>query len=171
MGISKEAFQTSEGFGNIHPGEDPDLAIRLWNLGYQTALIPDATVFHKRRISWRTFYIQVNKFGKVRPILNLWHPETARMAYWLPTLFIGYTIFSLVSLVMGYGYFMSFLLLYFVIIFIGATVQYKSIRIGVTSVIAVLIQFYGYGSGFLKSYYYIHLLNKVPEQKFKYLFF
>ena len=30
MGISKKAFEDSKGFGNIHPGEDPDLSIRLW---------------------------------------------------------------------------------------------------------------------------------------------
>ena len=35
MGISKKAFLVSKGFGNIHPGEDPDLSIRLWNLGFQ----------------------------------------------------------------------------------------------------------------------------------------
>ena len=29
MGISKEAFLKSGGFGKIHPGEDPDLSIRL----------------------------------------------------------------------------------------------------------------------------------------------
>jgi len=41
MGLSKKAFQESKGFGRIHPGEDPDLSIRLWNLGYQTKLIPE----------------------------------------------------------------------------------------------------------------------------------
>ena len=33
MGLSKKAFVASKGFGNIHPGEDPDLSIRLWKLG------------------------------------------------------------------------------------------------------------------------------------------
>jgi hypothetical protein len=49
---------------NIHPGEDPDLSIRLWNL----VLKPDSflmpTVYHKRRIDWDKFSVQVNKFGK-----------------------------------------------------------------------------------------------------------
>ena len=70
MGISKKAFEASKGFSNIHPGEDPDLSIRLWDLGFKTKLIPTAFVYHKRRIDWDKFYIQVNKFGKVRPILN-----------------------------------------------------------------------------------------------------
>ncbi|AXT54794.1 glycosyltransferase [Aquimarina sp. MMG015] len=171
MGISKEAFEASEGFGNIHPGEDPDLTIRLWKLGYDTALIPDAKVFHKRRISWNKFYIQVNKFGLVRPILNLWHPETSKITYWFPTLFVLYTIFAMITALLGFWYFIAFWILYFVIIFINATINYHSLSIGIQSVMAVWVQFYGYGKGFLKSYYYIHLLKKNPEQKFKKLFF
>ena len=34
MGISKGAFQATGGFGRIHPGEDPDLSIRLKEMGY-----------------------------------------------------------------------------------------------------------------------------------------
>ena len=34
MGISKEAYENVGGYGNIHPGEDPDLTIRIWNKGY-----------------------------------------------------------------------------------------------------------------------------------------
>ncbi|MFD2561763.1 glycosyltransferase [Aquimarina rubra] len=171
MGISKEAFEASQGFGNIHPGEDPDLTIRLWKLGYETALIPDAKVFHKRRISWNKFYIQVNKFGLVRPILNSWHPETSKITYWFPSLFLAYTLFSILTAVLGYWYFLGLWCLYFLTILISATVRYNSLSIGVQSVVAVFVQFYGYGKGFLKSYYYIHLLKKVPEQQFKKLFF
>ncbi len=171
MGLSKEAFEASKGFGDIHPGEDPDLTIRLWKLGYNTALIPDAKVFHKRRISWKKFYIQVNKFGLVRPILNSWHPETAKITYWLPTLFLGYLIFSIITALLGYWYFIAILVVYFAIIFLGATLTYKNISIGIQSILAVFIQFYGYGKGFLKSYYYIHLLKKVPEKQFEKLFF
>ncbi|MHA7058973.1 glycosyltransferase family 2 protein [Aquimarina sp. M1] len=171
MGISKEAFETSRGFGNIHPGEDPDLTIRLWKLGYETTLIPNAKVFHKRRISWKKFYIQVHKFGLVRPILNQWHPETSKITYWFPSLFMAYIVFAIVMTVIGYWYFMALLVLYFMVVFMSATLRYKSLSIGIQSVVAVFVQFYGYGKGFLKSYYYIHLLKKIPEQQFKKLFF
>ncbi len=171
MGISREAFNASKGFGNIHPGEDPDLTIRLWNLGYETALIPDAKVFHKRRISWDKFYIQVNKFGMVRPILNKWHPETAKITYWFPALFLGYMLFSIVNLIVGIPYFILLLGVYFLSIGIGASIKYKSISIGIQAIIAVCIQFYGYGKGFLKSYFYIHILNRKPQNQFKKLFF
>ena len=55
MGISKEAFLASNGFGRIHPGEDPDLSIRLWNLGFKTKLIPDAYVIIKDVFPGKSF--------------------------------------------------------------------------------------------------------------------
>ncbi len=171
MGISREAFEASEGFGNIHPGEDPDLAIRLWKLGYDTALIPMAKVFHKRRITWDKFYMQVYKFGLVRPILNLWHPATAKITYWFPVAFIIYTLFSIILLLFGYWLWIGVWALYLILIAVGAALHTKSVYIGILSLMAVVVQFYGYGKGFLTSYYYIHLLKKKPEQKFKELFF
>ncbi|MBP2833901.1 glycosyltransferase [Aquimarina sp. U1-2] len=171
MGLSKEAFQASKGFGNIHPGEDPDLTIRLWKLGFTTALIPDAKVFHKRRISWKKFHTQVRKFGLVRPILTHWHPETSKITYWFPTFFILYLAISIGALILGFWYFMAFLGLYLVTIGIGAYITFKNISIAIQSILAVLIQFYGYGKGFFTSYYYIHLLKKDPEEQFPKLFF
>ena len=82
MGISKAAFEKTHGYGNIHPGEDPDLTFRIWEAGFETKLIEDAFVYHKRRIDWNKFYTQVKKFGMVRPILNHWHPDTAKFTYW-----------------------------------------------------------------------------------------
>ncbi|KAG1647539.1 hypothetical protein GQR58_030519 [Nymphon striatum] len=87
MGISKTAFEEVGGYGSIHPGEDPDLTFRFWEKGYETKLISEAYVFHKRRIDWSKFYNQVKKFGMVRPILNKWHPQTSKPTYWFPTLF------------------------------------------------------------------------------------
>ena len=96
MGLSRRAFEVSKGFGNIHPGEDPDLSIRLWELGFETRLIPQAYVYHKRRIDWEKFAIQVKKFGKARPILNSWYPKYSKPTFFFPTLFIlglGVSIF------------------------------------------------------------------------------
>ena len=65
MGISRKAFESTGGYGRIHPGEDPDLSIRLWEKGFATKLIPEAFVFHKRRIAFKQFFRQVTKFGMV----------------------------------------------------------------------------------------------------------
>ena len=83
IGISKEVFLKTGGYGKIHPGEDPDLSQRIKKQGYSTIFIPNAYVFHKRRDSWEKFYRQVHKFGMVRPILNVWHQATSKITFWL----------------------------------------------------------------------------------------
>lgn len=176
MGISKKAFESSKGFGNIHPGEDPDLTIRLWKLGYKTRLFSKAFVYHKRRIDWDKFSLQVSKFGKVRPILNYWYPEYSKYAFWFPTLFFLGLIASFLSLFFLFNWNFNDLPLklyfaYFVIIFIVSSIQNKNPIIGFLSIIAVWKQFTGYGLGFLKSSFKLNILKKTPELAFPELFF
>lgn len=171
MGLSKNAFEKSNGFGNIHPGEDPDLSIRLWNLGFKTKLIKEAFVFHKRRISWNKFYIQVNKFGKARPILNSWYPFYAKPTFWLPSIFILGFFGALISALFGVFYFIFCYFLYFILLFATAFFKTKQIKLAILAVIASIIQFYGYGSGFLVSFLRITILNQKPETAFPELFF
>ena len=171
MGLSKKAFEDSKGFGIIHPGEDPDLSIRLWNLGYKTKLISEAYVFHKRRISWRKFYKQVYKFGMVRPILNSWHPSTKKITYWFPTIFcLGFVsaIFLLfINIIWGFVAY----ILYFMLVFVMALVSTKSVLVSVLSIPAIVVQFVGYGYGFLKSTLSLQMSNDKPEMVFPELFF
>lgn len=171
MGLSKAAFETSGGFGVIHPGEDPDLSIRLYKLGFKTMLFNNAFVYHKRRISWEKFYQQVHKFGLVRPIINSWHPETERFLFWFPALFfLGFMTAVCLSL---FGWYLPIMAYagYFVIAFFMAFWQSKSVIVAVLSIAAVCIQFFGYGYGFLKSTFYIKLLKRQPEKQFPKLFF
>ncbi|QHI34795.1 GalNAc(5)-diNAcBac-PP-undecaprenol beta-1,3-glucosyltransferase [Kordia antarctica] len=172
MGISKEVFEKTKGFGQIHPGEDPDLTIRIWNEGYETILIPEAFVYHKRRISWKKFHTQVNKFGMVRPILNLWHPETAKLTYWFPTLFcLGFVVSTVLSIFLGFHWFLIAYGVYFVTILLDAFRTTKSIKIALLTIVAVCIQFYGYGVGFLKSTIALKIFKHKPQEKFPKLFF
>jgi len=172
MGISKKAFEASNGFGGIHPGEDPDLTIRLWNLGFKTKLFPDAYVFHKRRISWKTFYRQVHKFGMVRPILNKWYPQTRKVTYWFPTIFCIGLIIAIALFLMQFKWLLFCYILYFIIAFITALFSTKSVIVSLLSLMAILVQFLGYGYGFLKSNFFLMLNNnKEPETIFPMLFF
>jgi len=52
-----------------------------------------------------------------------------------------------------------------------SSIQNKSIKIGFYSIVAASIQFYGYGTGFLKSFYAIQVLKKAPQEAFPKLFF
>ena len=170
MGISKEAFEATGGYGKIHPGEDPDLTFRIWNAGFETALIPDAKVFHKRRISWSSFRTQVYKFGVVRPILSKWHKGTGKITFWFPTLFTLYLLFSLaISPFCQLPILM--VLIYLLLIMSTALSQTKSLKIAVMSVVTSLIQFISYGYGFLISNFKINVLGKSPKEAFPKFFF
>jgi glycosyltransferase involved in cell wall biosynthesis len=171
MGISKEVFLKTGGYAKIHPGEDPDLSQRIKKEGYSTTFIPNAHVFHKRRISWKKFYTQVNRFGMVRPILNTWHPTTAKITFWFPTSFVIVVVISAVMSALWDFRFILPLFVYLGAILLGSSFRNKSLYIGVLSVIAVFVQFFGYGLGFLKSTFFVRILNKDPQKQFPNLFF
>src|SRR5690554_2890981 len=171
MGISKEAFQATGGFGKIHPGEDPDLSQRILKAGYETTFIPDAFVYHKRRISWSKFYLQVKKFGLVRPILNQWHPSSSKITFWFPSLFVFFVLFSILFALFFNSLFLVPLTLYVCVIFFDSTIKNKSVYIGLLSIIATFIQFFGYGLAFMKSFFFIRVMNKNPQKQFPFLFF
>lgn len=170
MGLSKHAFEATGGFNKIHPGEDPDLTLRLWKNNFETALIKDAFVYHERRISWVLFYRQVHKFGMVRVILNKWHPNSNKITYWFPTVFILGLFISVASMFLGVFWPIVIFAIYFLLIFIHSTLR-NGFVVGFKSIVAASIQFYAYGTGFFKSWLKIFVF-KIPEEKaFPKLFF
>jgi glycosyltransferase involved in cell wall biosynthesis len=171
MGISKEAFEATAGFSKIHPGEDPDLSQRILKAGFKTTFIPNAAVFHKRRISWNKFHTQVTKFGMVRPILSSWHPSSAKITFWFPSLFVGFAIASVFTSILWNWIAILPLACYISLVFLGAAFTNKSVLIGFLAVVALFIQFFGYGLAFLKSTFFIRILKKDPQKQFPHLFF
>ncbi|MTG97779.1 MULTISPECIES: glycosyltransferase [Myroides] len=171
MGISKKAFEASGGYGKIHPGEDPDLTIRLWELGFETELFPKAYVYHKRRIDWKKFYTQVNKFGKARPILNKRYPKYSKLTYWFPSVFILGLLMSLIGILFENYYLFCLYILYFLLVFMTSAIKERSLKIGFLSILSVFIQFFGYGTGFVKATYRIVVLNRKPEEALPEMFF
>jgi len=172
MGISREAFLKSKGFGNIHPGEDPDLSIRLKKLGFSTKLYRDLKVFHKRRVSISSFFKQVYKFGVARTILNNRYPSTKKIIYWFPFLF---SFSFLISIFLFFLDINSVLMLMFIFYFIVVFIQSSLLNnplVGLFSVLTTLIQFLGYGYGFLNSFILINIFsNKKIESIFPQMFF
>ena len=167
MGISKEAFLKSGGFGKIHPGEDPDLSIRLKKSGFRTALYADLKVFHKRRVSIKSFFKQVYKFGIARSILNHKFPETRKIIYWFPTIFSFVFFISIIlELLIIESLILNIYLFYFLAVFILSSIK-NNIWVGFLSVITTLIQFFGYGYGFIRS---LIMINIFPNQKIESIF-
>jgi glycosyltransferase involved in cell wall biosynthesis len=171
MGISKEAFLKSGGFGRIHPGEDPDLSIRLWDLGFVSSFIEAAFVFHKRRISWRLFFKQVHAFGSVRPILMKQYPKYSKPTFWLPTLFILFMIAGVILGILGFKWPLVLVGLYIGLLFIAAFIKEGSFLVALSVIPALFIQMFGYGWGFLKTKIRLKLSNKPFEEIFPNLYF
>ncbi|MBO3117363.1 glycosyltransferase [Winogradskyella sp. DF17] len=171
MGLSKTAFEATGGFGDIHPGEDPDLSLRLHKMGFKTTLLSNAFVYHKRRITWSKFYQQVHKFGLVRPILNSWHPKSKSLVFWFPTIFVFGLIIAVLLYAVEFPYLLYLYLGYLSLGLVWASIESRSIIVGVQAVIAILIQFFGYGYGFLKSTIAISFMKREPKAIFPHLFF
>lgn len=174
MGISKKAFETSGGFGDLRIGEDPDLTMTLWEHGFNSQLIPEAKVVHKRRTSLKKFQKQVYEFGIARPILNERHPSYKKITFWFPTIFMLGLIFNillLLSYLFDFGeiflLFPIFLYLtYFFLHLIFAFLETQSFRVAMLSLKTTLVQFSSYGYGFLLSWIQISFLKKNPKKIF-----
>jgi glycosyltransferase involved in cell wall biosynthesis len=154
MGISKEAFEKTKGFNHYKVGEDIDLSFRLWGEGYETQLISDAYVYHKRRTTIKQFFKQTFSFGTARPELNRRFPSTKKITYWFPSVFIFGLDLGIVLLFFGYSKLLLFYLAYFILLFFDSLAQNKSFKVAYLSIITTLTQFYGYGLGFFKSYFF-----------------
>lgn len=175
MGISRKAYEKTGGFAAMRIGEDPDLSMRLWENGFETRLFQDSKVIHKRRTSLKKFAKQVYQFGVARPILNQRHPNYVKPTFWFPSLFFLGTLFAWFTFVLGFIIFdlikilhipMMFWLLYMVLIFVFATLRFKSIKVGVLSMQTTLIQFFNYGYGFLESQFKLNILKQDPKKAF-----
>jgi len=151
MGLSRKAFEATGGFGKIHPGEDPDLVFRLWQQGFTTGFVPEALVYHKRRITWALFLKQIVKFGSVRPILNKRYPKYQRLSFWMPSLFLIGGICALLLWLFSVPYALYLYMLYFSLVLLHALITTKSLPISFMALFAAGLQLFAYGFAFLRS--------------------
>lgn len=154
LGLSKKAFEKTQGFSIMKNGEDIDLTFRLWENSFETQLIAKAFVYHKRRSTISQFFKQTFGFGTARPILNKKYPQTAKITYWFPSLFILGLDLNIILAIFGYAQFLYFYGFYFSIIFFDSLIQNKSLSVAFLSLITSLTQFLGYGMGFLESQFF-----------------
>ena len=170
MGLSAEAFKRTGGFAKQRIGEDIDLYFRLVDKGLKTRFFSDAFVYHKRRTSLGEFFAQTRNFGAARPILNRMHPESARLTYWLPSLFLIGLITAVILTYFGFYFFLIPYALYVFAIVIDSTKKNRDFRVGLMSCLAVFCQFFGYGSGFLRTSFRIYVQRKGNREAFPQMF-
>lgn len=154
LGISKKAFEVTNGFSKMKIGEDIDLTFRLWKNNFETQFIENAFVYHKRRSTFKQFFNQTFAFGEGRPFLNKKYPGTAKITYWFPSVFSILLLLSTIFLIAGIPLFAFLFLFYFIIIFLDSLLKNKNIRVAFVSIFTTLIQFFGYGYGFLKGMFF-----------------
>ena len=87
MGILRDVYLKLGGFSKMRFGEDIDFSYRIVEAGFQTRLLPDAWVWHKRRTDFRKFFRQVYNSGIARINLMKRHPGTLKLVHLLPTVF------------------------------------------------------------------------------------
>ena len=179
MGIRREVYAHLNGFAKMRFGEDIDFSYRIVEAGYSTRLFPEAWVWHKRRTDFRKFFRQVYNSGIARINLEKRHPGTLKMVHLLPMVFtVGVVLMCVTSFVgrmlMVYGpgpdplhrwYWLCAgpllpLLLYVLLVFADATVQFRSASIGLRAVVAAFVQLMGYGCGFLYAWWQRCVLGK-----------
>ncbi len=153
MGISRKVFEITGGFKFDRYAEDIEFSIRMKNTGFKVGLIPDAYVFHKRRTNFVQFYKQVFNFGKGRALIGGLYPGEVKITHWFPAIFSLGTVLMLLLLLVSQPLFIfafSAFVVYLFAIFIHALIVSKNFLVAVFSVPAALLQFFGYGAGFLQ---------------------
>ena len=170
LGISKQAFEVTGGFDKMKIGEDIDLTFRLWENNFETQFIENAFVYHKRRTTFQQFFRQTFAFGKARPFLNRKYPETSKITYWFPSIFILGIITTILFLLIGNTILLKLFGLYLLLIFCDALIKNMKIMVAVFSIYATLLMFLGYGSGFLRSTIRLHIFQKSMKDTFPEMF-
>ena len=154
MGISKEVFHATAGFQFDRYSEDIELSLRIRKAGFQSWLIPDALVYHKRRDTLPGFFRQVRNFGRGRIEAARVHSGTLRPTHFLPLIF---SLGLVCGLCIG---FVNALLLnatlllygcYLLLIFCGALISTHSLSAALLAVPSAIVQLSGYAWGFLSA--------------------
>lgn len=150
MGFSHEVYTKVGGFKDMF-GEDIDLSTRIREAGFTTALFHKAFVYHKRRVSLKSFFKQVYVFGIARVELYLLHPESLKIVHLLPAAFVIGSLFLILSAVVCPWALLP-LGIYLLALFCESLIKNKSIKIAALSVLTSIIQLSGYGWGFIKAF-------------------
>lgn len=165
MGIRRDVYQQLNGFRAMRFGEDIDFSYRIVGAGYTTALIDSAFVYHKRRADLKKFFRQVYNSGNARVNLTILHPGTLKLVHLLPAAFtVGVVAFVLLGC--WFPVCWSLLLLYMLLIWVDATIQNKSLSIGILAIAASFVQLMGYGCGFLVAAWRRWVLKKDNQDAF-----
>ena len=171
MGISREVYKATGGFSNMRFGEDVDFSLRILEKGYTTALIKEAFVYHKRRSNLRQFFKQVYNSGIARINLQKRHPGSMKLVHFAPAVFtMGFVVLILAGAILS-PWFLAPLALHILMLFLSATIQNRSLSIGLLAILTSYTQLLGYGSGFILAFWRRLILGRDEYSAFKRSFY
>lgn len=152
MGISREVFEKTGGYLITRMGEDIEFSLRIIGQGFQTGLISEAFVYHKRRTSLKQFFKQLHFFGRARINIKRFFPSELKAVHLLPTVFVlGLVLWPLTFLVLPSLFWLgsSLIGLFTLGIFVHALSESNKLNVAVLSVAAAYTQLTAYGIGMI----------------------
>ncbi len=166
MGYSREVYQKVGGFSKMRFGEDIDMSLRILNGNFETRLIREAGVYHKRRTDFRKFFKQVYNSGIARINLFVLYPRSLKAVHILPSVFVIGLFVLLVA-----GAFSLFLYVFPLLLaglfFFDALRSSKNFRVALLAIPASFIQLFAYGIGFLQAWWKRLVVRGDEFQAFK----
>ena len=153
MGISRAVWERTGGFLTSRMGEDILFSIAALRLGFKSALIPEAFIYHKRRTQFAQFFRQLKFFGRARINIARFYPDELKLVHTFPLLFtVGVCGIPLWYFIFKPFFFLGLagLATYVILLFIDAFKTTKSLHVAGLSIIAAFVQLFGYGVGFIQ---------------------
>ncbi|MBN3584551.1 glycosyltransferase [Algoriphagus aestuarii] len=150
MGVSRKVFETIGGFVDANKGEDIEWSIRIKKAGFKLELVEEAFVFHKRKNTLKSFAIQAFSFGRNRVNVSRYHPDAIKEVHFLPTLFIVFCMGMGISGLLGLWVFpfqLAVLIFWSLAVVIESSIKYRSLIVGIYSLLTSFTQLFSYGSG------------------------
>lgn len=159
MGYSRKVYNAVGGFREMF-SEDIDMSTRIRLAGFSIGLIPEAYVWHKRRVDFRKFLRQVYVFGMSRITLKILYPDSLKIVHALPAIAVIFAVIIILLSIIFSPWWLCLFAVYFIAVFVLALCATHSVIIAIKSVPAAVIQIGGYGVGFIKAWFTKILLGK-----------
>lgn len=159
MGFSRAVADKVGGFREMF-SEDIDMSTRIRQAGFSIGLLPDVSVFHKRRVNFARFFRQVHVFGMSRITLKQLYPGSLKLVHTLPAIAVVTGIILLLLGIFASPWWLLPLAIYLIALFISAIAATRSVRIALLAVPAGVIQIVGYGTGFIRAWFNDILLGR-----------
>lgn len=159
MGFTREVASRVGGFREMF-SEDIDISTRIRNEGFTIGLIPEAEVWHKRRVDFGKFFRQVHVFGMSRITLHLLYPGSLKAVHALPAVAVIIGVLLLAAGIFISPWWLLPFGIYAIALFADCLRSTRSLKVSLLAIPASAVQITGYGSGFIRAYINVIMLGK-----------